>query len=121
MLQFAKDCGPNVGLLVDSWHWHHAGATTDDIVRAGRDRIVHVQINDSANLPPEEIRDGERLMPGEGVIDLTGFLKALRKAGYREGVSVEVFGRGLDKMDPREGARLGYQTGLAAMQRAGLA
>ena len=27
MLAFARECGPNVGLLLDSWHWHHAGAT----------------------------------------------------------------------------------------------
>src|SRR6185437_9771426 len=56
MLAFAKDCGPNVGLLLDSWHWYHAGATIHDIVAAGRDRIVHVQINDSAKLPPEQVR-----------------------------------------------------------------
>ena len=121
MLEFAKDCGSNVGLLLDSWHWHHAGAVPNDIVQAGRDRIVHVQINDSVKLPPDEIRDNERLMPGEGVIDLQGFLAALKKIGYHDAVSVEVFGRGLDKMPPQDGARLGYQTGLAAMKRAGLA
>ncbi len=53
MLEFAKECGPNVGLLLDSWHWHHAGATTDDIIAAGRDGIVHVHFNDSPNLRPE--------------------------------------------------------------------
>ena len=29
-LEFAQECGFNCGLLLDSWHWHHAGATTDD-------------------------------------------------------------------------------------------
>ena len=77
MLAFAKECGPNVGLLLDSWHWHHAGATTEDIIAAGRDRIVHVHFNDSPNLPPEQIHDNQRLLPGEGVINLTGFLQAL--------------------------------------------
>src|SRR6476661_8952645 len=37
MLAFAKECGPNVGLLLDAWHWHHAGATTQDIIAAGKD------------------------------------------------------------------------------------
>src|SRR4051794_18366497 len=55
MLAFARECGPNVGLLLDSWHWHHAGATTKDIIAAGRDRIVHVHFNDPPNLPPEQI------------------------------------------------------------------
>src|ERR1022692_2436030 len=40
MLEFAKECGTNVGLTLDSWHWHHAGATTGDILAAGKDRIV---------------------------------------------------------------------------------
>ncbi|MDQ6677303.1 MAG: sugar phosphate isomerase/epimerase [Acidobacteriota bacterium] len=121
MLEFTRDCGSNVGLLVDSWHWHHAGATPADIVRAGKDRIVHVQINDSAQLAPEEVRDNERLMPGEGVINLAGFLAALKEIGYNDAVSVEVFGRGLKDMPPEAGAKLGYRTGLAAMEKAGLA
>src|SRR5438094_688880 len=70
MLEFARECGPNVGILLDSWHWHHAGATVADIVTAGKNGIVHVQVNDSPQLPPEKILDNERLMPGEGVIDL---------------------------------------------------
>lgn len=121
MLQFAKDCGPNVGLLLDSWHWFHAGATTNDIVAAGRDRIVHVQINDSAKLPPEQVKDNERLMPGEGVIDLDAFLRTLKRIGYNDALSVEVFGRGLKDMPPEQGARMGFEYADKAMHKAGLA
>jgi sugar phosphate isomerase/epimerase len=120
MLEFAKECGPNVGLLLDAWHWHHAGATTDDIIAAGRERIVHVHFDDAPNLPPEQIRDNERLMPGEGVIDLVGFLHALQKIGYTDALSVEVFGRGLKDMTPEQGARLGLEKAQAVFQKAGL-
>jgi sugar phosphate isomerase/epimerase len=120
MLALAKDCGPNVGLLLDCWHWHHAGATVDDIVRAGRDAIVHVHLNDSPDLPPEEIVDNQRLMPGEGVIDLDGFLRALKRIGYTDAMSVEVFGRGLKDMTPEAAAKLGADTAKAAMRRAGI-
>ena len=121
MLEFARECGPNVGLLLDSWHWHHAGATAADIVAAGKDAIVHVQVNDSPKLPPEKILDNERLMPGEGVIDLGGFFQALQKIGYSDGVSPEVFGRGLKEMPPEEGAKMGLETTRAAMRKAGVA
>lgn len=121
MLEFAKECGPNVGLLLDSWHWHHAGATVADILAAGSDNIINVQVNDSPDLPPEKIVDNERLMPGEGVIDLAGFFGALKKIGYPHGVSPEVFGRGLKDMTPEEGARLGLRTTLAVMRKAGVA
>jgi sugar phosphate isomerase/epimerase len=120
MLEFAKECGPNVGLLLDAWHWHHAGATTDDIIAAGRERIVHVHFDDAPNLPPEQIRDNERLMPGEGVLDLVGFLHALQKIGYTDALSVEVFGRGLKDMTPEQGARLGLEKAQAVFQKAGL-
>ena len=117
MLAFAKECGPNVGLLLDSWHWHHAGATTHDIIAAGRERIVHVHFNDSPALPPEQIRDDQRLLPGEGVINLVGFLRALRTIGYTDALSVEVFGRLKDK-SPEEAARLGLSSSLAVFAKA---
>ena len=110
MLAFAKECGPNVGLQLDSWHWHHAGATTQDIVDAGRDRIVHVHFNDSPNLPAGQIRDDQRLLPGEGVIDLVGFLRALQQIGYKDALSIEVFGR----MD-NENTRAGRQDGTGSI------
>ncbi|MEZ5353856.1 MAG: sugar phosphate isomerase/epimerase family protein [Bryobacteraceae bacterium] len=120
MLAFAADCGPNVGVLLDSWHWHHAGGTAKDIESTPEARIVHVQVADSQDLPPEKIVDSERLMPGEGVADLTGFFQALRKIGYAGGVSPEVFGRGLKEMDPKAGAKLGLETTLAVMKKAGV-
>ena len=120
MVEFAKECGPNVGLMLDSWHWHHAGGTVRDIITAGKDRIVHVQAADAPKLPPEDIRDNERLMPGEGVIDFQGFFGALKKIGYNNGVSPEVFGRGLKDMQPEEGAKLGLKTTTEVMQKAGV-
>jgi sugar phosphate isomerase/epimerase len=121
MLEFAKECGPNVGLELDSWHWHHAGATVKDIIAAGKGNIINVQVNDAPRLPPEQIRDDERLMPGEGVIDLAGFFGALKEIGYADGVSPEVFGRGLKNIPPEEGARLGLDTARAVMRKAGVA
>ena len=69
---------------------------------------------------PEQVKDNQRLLPGEGVIDLTGFLHALRQIGYNDGVSVEVFGRGLKEMPPEEGARLGFEYASRVMRGAGV-
>lgn len=119
MLAFAKECGPNVGLLLDSWHWHHAGATTQDIINAGKERIVHVHFNDAPKLPPDQIRDDQRLMPGEGVINLAGFLRALQTIGYTDSLSVEVFGRAKN-MTPEDAAKLGLSSSLAVFRKAGV-
>ncbi len=120
MLEFAKECGPNVGLLLDSWHWHHAGGTPANILAAGKDRIVHVHLADSADLPPEQIRDNQRLLPGEGVVNFVGFLQALKKIGYNDGLSPEVFGR-LNGKTPEEAAKMGLESARAVMKKAGVA
>jgi len=122
MLEFTKECGPNMGVLLDSWHWRHAGATIEDIVKAGKDRIIHVQVADApAGIPPEKVVDSERLMPGEGAIDWNSFFGALKRIGYKDAVSPEVFGRGLKTMLPEDGARLAYSYTMEVMRKAGVA
>ncbi|QHT60231.1 sugar phosphate isomerase/epimerase [Paenibacillus lycopersici] len=81
---------PNVGLLFDSYHWYTNGHTLADIEALTPDQIVHVHINDAPDLPVEEVLDNGRLYPGEGVIDLGGFLKALNAIGYKGSVTQEI-------------------------------
>jgi sugar phosphate isomerase/epimerase len=119
-VDLAKDCGPNVGVILDVWHWHHSGGTTADILNTPKSRIVHVHVSDAKAQAPEDVRDNQRLMPGEGVIDLTGFFQALKKIGYEGGVSPEPLGRVPADMSPEDGARLALETTHAAMKKAGL-
>ncbi len=121
LLEFTKECGPNIGLTLDAWHWHHAGATVADILAAGQSRIVHVHVSDAAKQPPEEVRDNQRLLPGEGVIDLVAFFRALRKIGYADAVSPEPLGRIPPEMSPEDGARLGLESTLGVLRKAGVA
>ena len=120
-LQLAKDSGPNIGVILDVWHWHHSGGTVADILAAPASRIVHVHLSDAKAQPPEEVRDNQRLMPGEGVIDVTGFLQALKKIGYTGGISPEPLGRVPAEMTSEEGARMALETTKAAMAKAGVA
>lgn len=117
----AKQVGPNIGVVLDIWHWHHSKGTTADIVNAGSSRIVHIHVSDAKDQPPEEVRDNQRLMPGEGVIDSTGFFQALKKVGYVNAVSPEPIGRIPADMSPEDGARLGLETTQAVMKKAGVA
>jgi sugar phosphate isomerase/epimerase len=116
----AQECGANIGVVLDAWHWHHSGGTTAEIIAAGKARIVHVHASDAKPQPPEEVRDNQRFMPGEGVIDLVGFFQALRKIGYEDGVSPEPLGRVPADMAAEEAARLGLETTLAVMKKAGI-
>jgi sugar phosphate isomerase/epimerase len=120
-LALAKDTGPNVGALVDAWHWYHSGGTTADLLAADQSRIVHIHVSDAKNTPAADVRDNQRLMPGEGVIDLVGFFQALRRIGYTGGVSPEPLGRLPPDMTPADAARLGLETTIAVMKKAGVA
>jgi len=119
---FAKECGPNVGVTLDAWHWHHAGGTVKDILDAGKSRIVLIHISDAdPKMAPDDVRDNARLMPGEGGIDLVGLLQALAQIGYEDGLSPEVLGRIPVDMAVEDAARLGLSATLGVMKKAGIA
>ena len=119
-LALAKDCGPNIGVILDVWHWHHSGGTVADILAADASRLVHVHVSDAKAAAPEDVRDNQRVMPGEGIVDLVGFFQALRKIGYADGVSPEPLGRIPPEMTPQDAARLGLETTVAVLNRAGV-
>ncbi|MEO6528737.1 MAG: sugar phosphate isomerase/epimerase family protein [Gemmatimonadaceae bacterium] len=114
--------GPNVGVTLDAWHWYHAGGTVADIRAAKASRIIHVHVSDARTMPPEEVRDDMRLLPGEGVIDLIGFFQALKAIGYQGGVAPETIGPRIpDGMPPEVSARLALDATTAVMRKAGVA
>ena len=115
--EFAQSCGPGVGLLVDSWHWHLAGSTPEEIIDAG-ELISHVHLADVPNAPEETLRDTERVLPGDGVVDFEAFLGALAKAEYRGTVSPEVPGSWSIGMSPLDSASHGLAATLKVLDRA---
>lgn len=80
----------NVGLLFDAYHWYTNGLTVSDIEKLRPEQIVHVHINDAPDVPVEDVLDNGRVYPGEGVIDLAGFLQGLARIGYKGAVSQEI-------------------------------
>jgi sugar phosphate isomerase/epimerase len=120
-VKLATDSGPNIGVTLDAWHWYHSGGTVADVAAAPVERIVHVHVSDARTMPPEEVEDNMRLLPGEGVIDLVGFFKALQQIGYAGGVAPETIGPRIpDTMAPEESARLALEATSAVMKKAGV-
>jgi sugar phosphate isomerase/epimerase len=89
--EFATACDGDIGLLIDSWHWHHAQGTVEQIIELGT-LVRHVHVADAPDAPADLIRDDRRLLPGRGVVDHCGFAHALRHIGYSRFVSPEVRG-----------------------------
>jgi len=81
----------NVGLLLDSFHWHCAGEAVTDIEALSAKDVVVVHVNDLlADRPIDQQVVTERALPCEtGVIDMAGFIGALDMIGYDGPVTSE--------------------------------
>ena len=74
---------PNAGVLVDALHWARSGSTLEDVAAIPRHLLHYAQLCDAPAEIPTTLEGllhtarQERLLPGEGGIDLVGLLKVL--------------------------------------------
>jgi sugar phosphate isomerase/epimerase len=104
-LMLADAIGSGAGVMVDTFHWYTSGSTVEELRAMPDESIVHVHMNDAPDRPREEQKDGERLLPGDGIIDLKGFLGVLRQKRYDGPLAVEVFNADLKKLPLAEAAK----------------
>ncbi len=92
---------PNMGLLLDCWHWYTSHGTVEELLKLSNKDIVHVHVNDApAGLDVDKQIDSRRQLPAtSGVIDMKGFINALMKIGYDGPVECEPFDQELRDMD----------------------
>jgi sugar phosphate isomerase/epimerase len=90
----------NVGFVLDSWHWWHAGDSAADVLSLKAADVVAVDLNDApAGIPKEQQVDNRRELPcATGVLDVGAFLNALNQIGYDGPVRAEPFNQALNKM-----------------------
>jgi sugar phosphate isomerase/epimerase len=107
MLELAKSIGPNAGLLVDAWHLYTSHGEMSHIEYLEEADVVYVHVNDAPKgIPIDEQIDNRRDLPGAtGVIDIAGFMGALKKIGYSGPVVAEPFKEDLKGL-PDDDARL---------------
>lgn len=106
MLELCEAVGPNCGLLLDSWHWHTSLGNTEDIEALTDAQVVYVHVSDApAGLDVDQQQDTQRRLPGcTGVIDIGGFMSALRKINYDGPVVCEPFEASLRQMPAEQAA-----------------
>ncbi|MCS7220130.1 MAG: sugar phosphate isomerase/epimerase family protein [Anaerolineae bacterium] len=94
----------NLGLLLDSYHWHTSHGNLDDLTKLSNADVVVVHVNDALpGIPVDELQDLTRALPCEtGVINLAGFIQALARIGYDGPVIVEPFSQRIREMPPDE-------------------
>ncbi len=92
---------PNVGVVLDSFHWYTAEESVDDILTLTNREVVACDLNDAhRGRSPREQIDGERELPvATGIIPTKDFLKALMKINYDGPVRAEPFNQVLNELD----------------------
>jgi sugar phosphate isomerase/epimerase len=91
---------PNVGFVLDSWHWYTSGDTGPDLLTLRPSDIVSVDLNDApVGLSVDQQVDSRRELPAAtGVIDVKTFLSSLKKIGFEGPVRAEPFNEPLRRM-----------------------
>jgi 2-keto-myo-inositol isomerase len=106
-----ENCGDSdATVILDPFHCYVGGGTIESISKLTADQIAMSHFNDApADPPPATQHDPDRVMPGDGAIDLKLYCDMLRKVGYNRWLSLELFNEDLWKQDPLEVAKLGLE------------
>ena len=95
---------PNVGFVLDSWHWWTAEEGSADILALRNEDVVSCDLNDApGGIPRDKQHDTSRELPlATGVIPIKDFLEALVQIGYNGPVRAEPFNKRLNALSNEE-------------------
>lgn len=94
-----------VGVLFDPAHYHTTVTKLEHLTADTVPWIRHVHLNDMRDRPGEFSHcNSDRVLPGEGMLDLPLLIGALERHGYRGAFSIELFNADLWAMPAAEAA-----------------
>jgi 4-hydroxyphenylpyruvate dioxygenase len=101
----------NVGVLFDPAHFHCTPTKLDQLNAETVPYIKHVHVDDM-NDKPGELSDcnGDRVLPGEGCLDLKSLFRSIEDHGYSGYFSIEMFSEKLWSMPAEEASKLMYNS-----------
>ena len=108
----AKADHPAGGLLIDIWHVARAGVDFDTLADIPAKYIFDVELDDAPlTFEGDLIADtfNGRRLPGEGELDVQGFVDAIRKTGYDGIYGVEILSAPYRKLPISEAVPAAYE------------
>jgi len=110
---------PNVGLILDSFHTLARKIDVESIRAIPADRIFFVQLADAPLIAMDLLYWSRhyRNMPGEGDLDVIGFMRAVAATGYDGILSLEIFNDQFRGGSPRSIAVDGRRSLINLMDR----
>ncbi len=97
-------------VVADVYHLLRGGGSLDDLLACEGKDLSIFHINDLPAYPPVETQeDGDRVMLGDGIVDLPHVVGNLRTIGYAGPLSLELFNMMLWIQDPLDVCRRGME------------
>ena len=102
---------PRVGILFDPAHYHCTPSKLEDLTPEVAARILHIHVDDMRDKPGDQSQcNSDRVLPGQGCLDLRELFGRIEAAGYRGWFSIELFNHDLWALPPARAAKLMYDS-----------
>jgi 2-keto-myo-inositol isomerase len=117
-VQVAKQVAdPRIGVLFDPAHYYVTPTKFTDLTAESVAHILHVHLNDMRDKPGDLSHcNSDRVLPGQGILDLPALIGRLEQLGYQGLFSIEMFNADLWALPADQAARLCYQSLLPLCQ-----
>ncbi len=108
---------PQAGVLFDPAHYHTTPTKFEHLDATTVRWIKHIHLDDMRDKPGELSNcNSDRVLPGEGILDLRALISALEQYGYNGFYSIEMFNEDLWQLPAAEAARRCYESLLPLCQ-----
>ncbi|KAA0140017.1 sugar phosphate isomerase/epimerase [Gimesia chilikensis] len=105
-----KSGHPAATLVLDPFHVFRGGGSMETIAQLKPEQIAISHFNDAVDtLPRETQMDPDRVLPGDGHLDLVHYCRLLKQIGYEGWLSLELFREDLWQQDPLQVAQVGLE------------
>lgn len=116
----ALDCNhPNAKIIPDVFHMYISEGGFSGMKQLNGDMFAIFQFNDAPkNMKLEDMKDKDRVYPGDGMLPLEAILKDLKQIGFKRCISLELYNPTYHSQDPLEVAKTGLEKTLKVIEKA---
>ena len=99
--EIADTASAPVRFVIDAFHFHSGGSTAAMLDGLDADAVALVRLADADSRAPKTLTDGERLLPGDGVIPLRDLVRRVEALGVDVPYSLNLAVTAANRPDPR--------------------
>lgn len=94
---------PKAQMIPDTFHMHVGGSDFAGLAKVPGSAIGIFQFADApAGIPTAELKDKDRVLPGDGILPLVDTLRSLKGTGYTGAISLELYNPTYHARNPDE-------------------